>query len=145
MFEGRTLRRKRDKDVASYEAQIRDARLKHDSALADRLRKEQFETRMSRELDIDYYESQRVTDAADRLDVELPPSDTTGEVWILEPPNGHLLSSKGRALVRERIHEEKKRRFESNARWFKILAPLLAALAGVIGTITGLVAILKKH
>ena len=47
--------------------------------------------------------------------------------------------------MRHRIYEEQKRRFELRARWFQILTPLLTALAGIIGTFTGLVAVLRKH
>jgi hypothetical protein len=143
-LKGRRLRRARDKAVAAYNPKINQALKNNDTALAKQLRNEKDEAFMMFDVDIDFYESHRVTDDADRLDVELPEAEQQ-EYWLLEPRHGSVLNSRGRAFMRQRIHEEQKRRFELRARWFQILTPLLAALAGIIGTVTGLVAVLKKH
>lgn len=144
MFEGRKLRKERDTTEKKFKARLDAARKNNDSELAKTIRAERASEVMEKEYDIDVYESNRVVDVADRLDVELPEAEET-DCWILEPPKGKLLSSKGRSIVRKRIHEEKLRRFELKARWIQILTPIIAALAGVVGTITGLVAVIKKH
>jgi hypothetical protein len=54
-----------------------------------------------------------------------------------------IIMPKGRALLRELIHREKERRFEATARWIKLFTPLVAAVVGIIGAITGLVAVLR--
>ena len=144
MFKGRRIRRARDKAVAAFNPKINQALKNNDTALAKQLRNDKDETFLMFDVDVDFYESQRVTDDADRFDVELPEAEQA-EYWLLEPRHGKVLNSKGRALMRQRIHEEQKRRFELRARWFQIFTPLLAALAGIIGTITGLVAVLRKH
>jgi hypothetical protein len=115
-----------------------------DRESAKRIRADRDREVYEKEFEIEAYESVRVVDVADRFDVELPAPDEA-DCWILEPPKGKLLSSKGRSIVRKRIHEEKSRRFELKARWIQILTPILAALAGVVGTVTGLVAVIKKH
>jgi hypothetical protein len=58
--------------------------------------------------------------------------------------NGVILP-KGRALLRDLIHKEKERRFEAKTRWVtKFWLPLLAALVGIIGALTGLIAVSRK-
>jgi hypothetical protein len=53
------------------------------------------------------------------------------------------LSNKGKLMMRRLIDEEKTRRREVAAWWWKtVIIPALAALTGVIGALTGLVAVL---
>jgi hypothetical protein len=96
---------------------------------------------------IDSILSDRLTQKARELDVEMPgTNDRTcwqqfedSEVWYLTPH--------GRSLVRKLVDEEKTRRFEVATRWVKLiamLAPVLGAAAGVIGAMIGWVAIHKK-
>jgi hypothetical protein len=48
--------------------------------------------------------------------------------------------------VRRRIDEEKMRRREVHAWWWKtIVIPVITALVGLVGALTGLVALLRKH
>ena len=55
-----------------------------------------------------------------------------------------LVTLKGRAHIRKLIDEEKARRFEVKTLWVtKFWVPLLAALIGIIGALTGLVAVLQ--
>jgi hypothetical protein len=144
MLEGRKLRKERDATVKKFNKFINEALKNGDKDLAKKIRGDRDFEVYEKEFEIESYESTRVVDVADRLDVELPASDEA-DSWILEPPKGKLLSSKGRSIVRKRIHEEKVRRFELKSRWIQILTPILAALAGVVGTVTGLVAVIKKH
>ena len=56
----------------------------------------------------------------------------------------HWLSAQGRGHVRKLIDEEKARRFEAKTRWVtKFIVPLLAPLVGIIGALTGLIAVLR--
>jgi hypothetical protein len=81
---------------------------------------------------------------ADDLDLELPPRSDS-KIWQPDV-NGEpitLLTIRGRAQVRTLIDAEKARRFEVKTLWVtKFWLPLLAALVGVIGALTGLVAVL---
>lgn len=79
------------------------------------------------------------------LDIELPawPDD---EIWKSSDDGEFVyLTNKGRAYVRKLIAEEKTRRFEVKTLWVtKFWLPLLAALIGIIGALTGLFAVLHK-
>jgi hypothetical protein len=91
----------------------------------------------------------RIINEAEKLDVEVPDFSASPEYWINEiDPRRFYLSSKGRSHLRKLIDEEKARRFEVKVRWIKLLVPLIAALVvglgGIIGGITGLVAVLHK-
>jgi len=56
----------------------------------------------------------------------------------------YSLSTKGRFNARKLIDEEKARRFEVKTLWVtKLIVPLLAALVGILGALTGLVAVLR--
>ncbi len=55
------------------------------------------------------------------------------------------LTKEGRVALRKLITEEKKLRFEDDTRWVTgIVLPVLASLVGIIGAITGLVAVYLK-
>jgi hypothetical protein len=55
------------------------------------------------------------------------------------------LSAKGRFELRRKIDDEKTHRFDVQTLWItKFWVPLLAALVGIIGALTGLVAVLHK-
>ena len=82
---------------------------------------------------------------ARRLDVETPPL-ANKEMWCSSRDGDSLvwLTSKGRAHVRKQIDAEKARRFEVKTLWVtKFWLPLLAALVGILGALTGLVAVLR--
>src|SRR5208283_892810 len=86
----------------------------------------------------------RLSDRARALDVDIPPINDL-QMWYHDE-NGRKLwfTPKGRAHVRKLIDEEKARRFEVKTRWVtKLIIPLLAALIGIIGALTGLVAVLQ--
>jgi hypothetical protein len=86
----------------------------------------------------------RLAREARSLDVEMPGRDQI-DFWVEDTVNQmNWLSAKGRTHVRKLVDEEKTRRFDVKTRWVtKLIIPLLAALIGVIGAITGLVAVLR--
>jgi hypothetical protein len=143
MFKGYYLRWRRNHRVNSFNGPITQARSSGDFVALKKLIKKQSDVLNWENLNVEFFESQRAVDAADRLDVELP-SDGEADCWILGHQEGKVLTSKGRALVRLRIHDEEMRRFELRSRWIKLMTPIIAAIAGVIGTITGLVSVLRK-
>jgi hypothetical protein len=78
---------------------------------------------------------------AQRLDIELPPS-TEKELWQ-GPEKAPFLSIKGRLALRRAIDEEKTRRRDVAAWWWKtVIIPGLAAATGLVGSLTGLFAVL---
>jgi len=89
--------------------------------------------------------TRRINKEAERLDVEITPYDTETGYWGSDGYSGlTYLTQRGRSHFRKVIDEEKSRRFEVKVRWIKLFVPLIAALAGLIGTITGLVAVLHR-
>jgi hypothetical protein len=94
------------------------------------------------EKEIDIIEGGRLFRKARHLDVETPPL-AEREMWLDEYGGRRIwFSPKGRAHVRKLIDEEESRRFEAKSRWVtKIILPLLTLTLGIIGTITGLVAV----
>jgi len=141
MISRRKLRQQFGIEHDVLEIKQAEARLQGNQELIELLDYEEDEMLRERQQKVDFLESLRVTQVADALDVELP-GEQERSYWSFLPSEGGVLNSKGRALVRERIHEEKKRNFEQKAKWVQLMMPFLAAIAGVIGTITGLVAVL---
>jgi hypothetical protein len=75
------------------------------------------------------------------LDTYYPQADDEG-MWHTDKDGSLILSFRGRAYLRELIDKEKSRRFDVGTRWVtKIILPLLTLLIGVIGALTGLVAV----
>jgi aspartate/methionine/tyrosine aminotransferase len=99
--------------------------------------------------DIDEWIEQVLADRlrrqANSLDIELPDWPNK-EMWQSSDDGEFVyLTNKGRAHVRRLVAEEKTRRFEVKTLWVtRFWLPLLAALVGIIGAITGLVAVLYK-
>ena len=78
---------------------------------------------------------------AQRLDIELP-SSTENELWQ-GPEKAPFLSIKGRLALRKAIDEENTRRRDVAAWWWKtVIIPGLAAATGLVGSLTGLFAVL---
>jgi hypothetical protein len=87
--------------------------------------------------------SMRLHVEASKLDIDVPPRDDR-EIWDEEGLNETYLTLKGRNHLRKLIDAEKARRFEVKTIWVtKFWLPLLAALVGIIGALTGLVAVLQ--
>lgn len=93
---------------------------------------------------LDTYVSDILVEEARELDIETPnyQDKTFWEKNIYG--NRFRLNAKGRAVVRHLIYEEKTRKFEVQMRWAKMALPIITALAGLAGVITGLVVALKK-
>lgn len=96
--------------------------------------------RVEREIEI--IVGNRLYREARSLDVDTPPLSEK-EMWSQEEYGDRVwFTPKGRAHVRKLIHEERNRRFEESSRGFtRIILPLLTLSLGIIGTITGLVAL----
>jgi hypothetical protein len=94
---------------------------------------------------VDTFLSDRLIEQATECDVEVPPYSENKELFQhTEDGERVYLNAKGRALMRDLIHKEQERNFEKWARWAKTFAPLIAAIAGLLGVLTGLVSVLKK-
>ncbi|SRR5258708_2221601 len=95
---------------------------------------------------IDWILDQRIRQKAQELDIAMP-LVTQNEMWQRGEDQSLYLSPQGRFYLRKLIDEEKARRFEVWAKWVKLLTPIilgfLTALVGIIGAITGLVAVLR--
>jgi hypothetical protein len=89
--------------------------------------------------------TRRITEEAEMLDVEIPPYNLKDGFWGWDG-YGQLtyLTPRGRSQLRKLIDEEKARRFEANARRIKLLLPFVAALAALVGALTGLVLAFHK-
>ena len=87
----------------------------------------------------------RITEEAETLDVDIPPYNLKDGFWGWDGYSQlTYLTPRGRSHLRKLIDEEKARRFEANARWIKLLLPLVAALAALVGALTGLVLAFRK-
>lgn len=90
------------------------------------------------------FRSNRLIQNAIEFDVEIPPTSEK-EFWqFTDDGENCYLNSKGRALVRDLVHKEQERAFEEWAKWVKMLAPIIGALAALVGAATGLVLALKR-
>jgi hypothetical protein len=87
----------------------------------------------------------RLAQKARIFDIETPPITDT-EMWDYDQESGaKWYSAKGRTYLRKLIDEEKARRFEVKTLWVtKFWLPLLAALVGIIGALTGLFAVIHR-
>jgi hypothetical protein len=84
---------------------------------------------------------------ASEMDIEPPPDTPALEYWSTDNYYGDkLLSPKGRLFLRQAIDAENARRFEIKTMYVtKIILPIVASLVGIIGAITGLVAVITKR
>jgi hypothetical protein len=96
------------------------------------------------ELRVKIYHSRLLVYEAETLDVTIPPDDD-GKIWEKDKSYTHpFLTAAGRHQLRTSIDLEKSRRFEVKTLWVtKIILPLAGVLVGIIGALTGLVAVLQ--
>lgn len=94
------------------------------------------------ETGVDVVVGGRLLDEARALDVETPPRSDK-EMWVEGGAiNESFFTPKGRAHVRRLIDEEKERRFNVKTLWLtKLIIPLASLLIGILGALTGLVAV----
>lgn len=143
------LRQARTRAEKEYAKEIAALRKKKGAASYEfsQLEYDHYLERKNIDNSIEYLLSQRLLDEANNLDVPKPPY-TEKEMWEREEEDGEVmmwLSASGRAHLRKLISEEKARRFESRTLWItKFWLPLLAALIGIIGALTGLIAVSRK-
>jgi hypothetical protein len=145
MFELWKLKRQRRKVSKAYQSDLRKL-AKKKAPQEERYVVQSQEYYELQEIDraLDMEISDRLFRKASELDVEFPPP-VDGAVWFKDEHSGRVwFTPKGRNLVRKLIDEEKSRHFEVTTRWVKLLSPLIAAIAGLVGVITGLVAVWKK-
>jgi hypothetical protein len=120
----------------------RDGAFPAESELGQRLLREYKDAKRNMEREL----SMSLLTEADELDIELPPN-TDHEIWSagqMKEDAITLLTTRGRSKIRALIDAEKARRFEVKTLWVtKFWLPLLAALVGIIGALTGLVAVLR--
>lgn len=91
---------------------------------------------------IDAFRSSYLIEQAIDLDVETPPVTDDSEFWqYTDDHENWYLSRKGRDLVQDLINKKKDKDSEDWARFARIWVPIIAGIAGLIGTITGLVAV----
>lgn len=145
MLELWKLRRNRNRVAKAYAKDLRKL-AKNKAPQDERYALEAQEYFELREADrmIDIELSDRLFRTANRLDVNIPPVKD-GTMWFTDEHTGRIwLTPNGRFTTRKLIDEEKSRRFEVTTRWIKLLLPVITAAAGLIGVITGLVAVLRK-
>ena len=143
MFDVWRLRRERRKLVAGAD---RDAAA---ALKADELQRsyqiaadcylacQRIDDRIARFLDLE------IRQDTQELDIALT-SIEEKEMWHHDPDGGVFLTSRGRLHLRKLVDAEKARRFEIKTLWVtKFWLPLLAALVGIIGALTGLAAVLQ--
>ena len=89
---------------------------------------------------------QRLLGQAQRLDIEPP---TEESAWKPQPEQAvdliglRVLTSSGRISLRRRVDEERTRRREVKAWWWKnVIIPAITALTGLAGVITGMIAVI---
>jgi hypothetical protein len=126
--------------VREYQRKVGQAA---NAAEAIALRQLQFRELEIRDEEIEFEISRSILLEAKDLDVDIPdPHDK--ESWILSSFEVPYLTTTARSRLRKLIDEEKTRRFEAKTRWVtKFVLPLMAALVGIIGALTGLVAVLQ--
>lgn len=93
---------------------------------------------------IDSFRSSYLIDQAIDLDVETPTVSDGSEFWQFTDDGEHwYLNRKGRDLVQDLINKKKDRNSEDLARFGRVFVPIITSIGGVIGIITGLVAVLQ--
>jgi hypothetical protein len=96
---------------------------------------------------IDSIRSNELVQQALDLDIKVAYDDP--ECWGDHEFHGirfHMLTPHGRSVLRPKIDAEKARRFEVKTLWVtKFWLPLLAALVGIIGALTGLFAVMHRN
>jgi hypothetical protein len=144
MFELRKLQHRRDKILASHKKKTRELVSRNASAeerqALTRKTSADFGTVLQ---DIEIFLTDQLCDELFKFDLAIP-SQRDEEIWEHDDANRYWLTPLGRNSLRKLIDAEKARRFEVKTLWVtKFWLPLFAALVGIIGAITGFVAVLR--
>jgi hypothetical protein len=146
MFDLWRLKRSRRKTALAYERDLRKLR-KNKKATPkefEDLRQAKNVDLLAEDESINTFLTAQLWEEAREYDVEIPQGEGTWEESGVGT-NRYYLTMAARAQVRRLIDEEKARRFEVKTRWItRIILPVIAALIGIIGAITGLVAVLYR-
>jgi hypothetical protein len=152
MFDLWTLRWKRYKYNSSFDKKIFRVPLDRLDAgdILRELHVDKFTQQDAIDTEIDMLLGDALIQEAKRLDVEVPRirgSAIDDPLWEENGYSGRpFLSAKGRFELRKKVDEEKTRRFNVQTLWVtKFWVPLLAALVGIIGALTGLAAVLQHR
>ena len=147
MFERWKLKRERRNVIALYEKAIADCKADKNKDKDDL---ECLYVEMDREVGmaddaLNAFESDRLFDEARKLDVETPAINDADGLWQEDYyTHRRFLNAKGRSNVRRLIDAEKLRRFEVSTLWVaKVILPLLGLIIGILGALTGLLAVLR--
>jgi hypothetical protein len=142
MFELWRLRRERRRVFFHYDTKILAAG-KH-SPESYRLMAEQYSECKDLDEQMDLIMDQEIRLEAQELDVVLPPIQQT-DMWRRDDEQNLYLSPGGRSHVRKLIDDEKGRRFDAKTRWVtRIILPIVGSLVGILGAITGLIAVIHS-
>ena len=91
--------------------------------------------------DIEREQSDQLRNEAERLDVEEPDYDDE-QMWYSDYAQA-VLSPVGRSHLRRLIDEEKLRRRDIHAWWWKtVVIPAVTAVTGLAGVVTGMIAVI---
>lgn len=102
----------------------------------------QFQKRLDQvDLSIEMVRTAQLITKAQAFDLQVPPNSDP-EMWNLVSAR-RVLSPKGRSYLRKLIDDEKTRRREVRAWWWKnVVIPTITALTGLAGVITGMIAVI---
>ena len=142
----RKLKRVRRELRKSYAEQFKQYRTDKSKTADDynALQAEEYYEGQATEEAVNKFLSNRLLEQATEYDIETPPISEE-EFWqYTHDGEYYYLSVAGRALVRRLIHTERERSFEEWARWARTFAPIIAAIAGLVGVLIGLASVLKK-
>ncbi|SRR6266404_1706423 len=143
MFEIWRLHRKRRGIIAQAEKDRAKAEKSRDHVLALQIDANCYSTCKRIDECVDWVLDQTIRQEAQELDISMP-LVTEREMWQRDEDQSLYLTSQGRFYLRRLIDQEKARRFEVKTLWVtKIILPLAGVLVGVIGALTGLVAVLQ--
>jgi hypothetical protein len=145
MFEIWRLHRQRRGIIAKAEKDRTRAEESNDHALALQIAADCYIACKRIDDRVDWVLDQAIRQEAQEFDIAMPPV-TQLEMWQRDEDQSLYLSSQGRFYLRKLIDQEKARRFEVNTLWVtKIILPLAGILVGIIGALTGLVAVLLHN
>jgi hypothetical protein len=143
MFEIRRLHRKRRAIIAKAEKESEKASRSNEHASALQIAADSYAACKHIDERVDWLLDQDIRQEAQELDIAMP-LVTEANMWQRDEDQSLYLSSQGRFYLRKLIDQEKARRFEVKTLWVtKIILPLAGVLVGIIGALTGLVAVLQ--
>jgi len=136
------LKRERRKVIHEYERDLRNLKLKKAPPEDfEGLRHQEYLDLQSEDDGINRFLSDQLWEEAREYDVAIPTGAGVWEDSIFG--DRKYLNMATRAKLRRLIDEEKSRRFEVKTLWVtRLILPILGGLVGVIGALTGLVAVL---